>query len=309
MSVPAKQFYDFSSFRLDVAEGVLLRDGKPVSITPKAFQLLRLLVENHGHILSKDDLLRQVWPDTFVEEGNLPFNISQLRKALGQTENGITYIETIPKRGYRFAAVTVVNGRGLPLPVAAEAAPQPPQEAVPQKPAAVDKRPLRALIERRPLALALVGLGASFLVVSLGVLRKRLPWSHSSAARIQSIAVLPFENLSRDPDQEYFADGMAEELITDLAKISSLRVISRTSVMRYKSTKQPLEEIARELNVDAVVEGAVQSSGGRVHITAQLVQPGQRSTYGRKATSVTSRTFWDCRTTWRETLLTKSGSG
>jgi len=274
MSVPAKQFYDFSPFRLDVAEGVLLREGKPVSITPKAFQLLRLLVDNHGHILSKDDLLRQVWPDTFVEEGNLPFNISQLRKALGQTDDGITYIETIPKRGYRFAApVTVVNGGALPAPVGAQAAPQPPQEPVPQKPAAVDKRPLRALIERRPLALALVVLGASFLAVSLGVLRKRLPWSHSSSAQIQSIAVLPFENLSRDPGQDYFADGVTEELITDLAKISSLRVISRTSVMRYKGTKKALEEIARELNVDTVVEGAVRSSGGRVHITAQLVQP------------------------------------
>ena len=84
MSLPAKQFYDFSPFRLDLAEGVLLRDGKPVSITPKAFELLRVLVENHGHILSKEYLLRQVWPDTFVEEGNLPFNVSQLRKALGQ---------------------------------------------------------------------------------------------------------------------------------------------------------------------------------------------------------------------------------
>src|SRR6516225_1735081 len=142
MSLPAKQFYDFSAFRLDLAEGVLLRDDKPVSITPKAFELLRVLVENHGHTLSKDDLLRQVWPDTFVEEGNLPFNASQLRKALGQTENGITYIETIPKRGYRFAAtVTVVNGGGLPAPVAdaAEAVLQPQQEVAPQKSAAVDK--------------------------------------------------------------------------------------------------------------------------------------------------------------------------
>src|SRR6516162_8452199 len=205
MSVPAKQFYDFSSFRLDVAEGGRLRDGKPVSITPKAFQLLRLLVENHGHILSKDDLLRQVWPDTFVEEGNLPFNISQLRKALGQTENGITYIETIPKRGYRFAAtVTVVNGGELPAPVAAEAAFQPAHDAVPQEPAAADKKPLRVLIERRPLAATLVGLVALFLAMSLGLLRGRLPWSHSGAVQIRSIAVLPFENVSSDKEQDYF---------------------------------------------------------------------------------------------------------
>ena len=241
MSLPAKQFYDFSAFRLDLAEGVLLRDDKPVSITPKAFELLRVLVENHGHTLSKEDLLRLVWPDTFVEEGNLPFNASQLRKALGQTENGITYIETIPKRGYRFAAtVTVVNGGGLPAPVAdaAEAVLQPQQEVAPQKSAAVDKRPLRVLIERRPLALALVGLTLSglFLGLSVGRLRERLPWSHSGAVQIQSIAVLPFENLSRDPDQEYYADAMTDELITNLGKIRALRVISRTSVMSSPET-------------------------------------------------------------------------
>src|SRR6516162_11435348 len=273
MSVPAKQFYDFSSFRLDVAEGVLLRDGKPVSITPKAFELLRALVENHGHILSKKDLLRQVWPDTFAEEGNLPFNISQLRKALGQAENGVMYIETIPKRGYRFtAAVTVVNGGGLPAPVAAEATPQSPQEAVAQDPAARNKRSLRLLIGRRPLALALVGLVGLFLAVSLGSLRKQLPWSRPGTAQIQSIAVLPFENLSPDPDQEYFADGMTDELITNLGKIGALRVISRTSVMSYKETRKPLAQIARELKVDGVVEGSVLRSGERVRITAQLVR-------------------------------------
>jgi len=273
MTVQAKQFYDFSAFRLDATEGVLLRDGKPVPITPKAFELLRVLVENHGHILCKEDLLRQVWPDTFVEEGNLPFNISQLRKALSQTENGITYIETIPKRGYRFAAaVTVVNGGGLPAPVAAQAAPQPAHDAVPQEAAAVDKKPLRVLIEWRPLVATLVGLVALFLAVSLGMLRGRLPWSHSGAVQIQSIAVLPFENLSRDPEQDYLADGMTDELITNLGTITELRVISRTSAMHYKGTNRTLPEIARELNVDGVIEGSVMHSGDRVRVTAQLVQ-------------------------------------
>jgi TolB-like protein/DNA-binding winged helix-turn-helix (wHTH) protein/Tfp pilus assembly protein PilF len=273
MPVPAKQFYDFAPFRLDVTEGVLLRDGKTVSITPKAFELLRVLVENHGHILSKEDLLRQVWPETFVEEGNLSFNISQLRKALGQKENGVTYIETIPKRGYRFAApVTVVNGGGLPAAVAAKAAPAPLQEVLPEESAAVGMRQLRVPIQRRPLVLALVVLVALLLAVNLGGLRKRLPWGQPSIARIQSIAVLPLEDVSHDPNQEYFADGMTDQLIMELGRIGALRVISRTSAMAYKGVRKPLAQIARELRVDAAVEGTVLRSGDRVRISAQLIR-------------------------------------
>ena len=103
MSLGSGQFYDFPPFRLDPAEGVLLRDGKAVSLTPKALNVLVTLVRHHGHIVNKEDLLQQVWPDTYVEEGNLAFNVSLLRKALGE-QNGATYIETIPKRGYRFTA-------------------------------------------------------------------------------------------------------------------------------------------------------------------------------------------------------------
>src|SRR5579871_4181895 len=115
MSLAGKRFYDFSRFRIDLTEGVLLRDGEIVPITPKAFELLRVLVENGGHVLSKQDLLRQVWPDTFVEEGNLAFNVSQLRKVLSQNGDRTLFIETVPRRGYRFApSVTKVNDE-LPL--------------------------------------------------------------------------------------------------------------------------------------------------------------------------------------------------
>ena len=124
------------------------------------------------------------------------------------------------------------------------------------------------------MALALVGLTLSglFLGLSVGRLRERLPWSHSGAVQIQSIAVLPFENLSRDPDQEYYADAMTDELITNLGKIRALRVISRTSVMSYKGTRKLLAQVGRELNVEGVVEGTVLRSGDRVRIDAQLVQ-------------------------------------
>src|SRR5262245_7227330 len=104
MDHQTKHVYEFGPFRLDVAEHLLLRDGKAVSLTPKAFDLLLALVERHGHLLEKDELLKKVWPGTFVEEANLASNISQLRRALGDGENGHRYIETAPKRGYRFVA-------------------------------------------------------------------------------------------------------------------------------------------------------------------------------------------------------------
>jgi DNA-binding winged helix-turn-helix (wHTH) protein len=104
MSLQTKRIYEFGPFRLDTAEHLLLRDGRAVPLTPKAFDLLLALVDRHGHLLEKDELLKKVWPDTFVEEANLASNISQLRKALGDGENGQRYIETAPKRGYRFVA-------------------------------------------------------------------------------------------------------------------------------------------------------------------------------------------------------------
>ena len=201
-----RRVYEFGPFRLEHAERRLLRQGVPIVLTPKVLDLLIALVERSGHLVSKDELLRKVWPDSFVEEANLSVNISALRRAIGDgLQGGGKYIETIPRVGYRFIA---------PVREVAEAAGE------------------------------------------LG---------------IHSIAVLPLSNLSADPAQEYFADGMTEELITELAKISALRVISRTSAMHFKDTRDTVPEIARELGVDAVVEGAVARDGNRVRISAQLI--------------------------------------
>ena len=115
MSLQTKHIYEFGPFRLDAAEHLLLRDGEAVPLTPKAFDLLLALVERHGHLLEKDELLKKVWPDTFVEESNLTSNISQLRKALGDVENGLRYIETAPKRGYRFIASVSAHRIFMPL--------------------------------------------------------------------------------------------------------------------------------------------------------------------------------------------------
>jgi TolB-like protein/DNA-binding winged helix-turn-helix (wHTH) protein len=284
----ANNLYEFGSYRLDPAERRLLRDGEPVALTPKSFDLLVLLVQNSDHLLKKEELLERLWPGQFVEEANLSFNISSLRKVLGQGEDGRSFIETVPKKGFRFVAHVkerprdevgaAVEHQGEAVPAenseaevkALEHAPRPEPatgaRAMPEATTKVVKgdRPIRAW---RLGLVALASLALAILVNPLFI-REKSPSPNLSVA---SIAVLPLENLSDSPTEEYFADGMTDELIGDLAKIGGLRVISRTSSMHYKGTKKPLPEIARELKVDAVVEGTVQRSGERVRIRAQLI--------------------------------------
>src|SRR3989441_947072 len=283
MGMKLKHIYEFGPFRLDAIERVLLREGKPVLVPPKDLETLLVLVESRGHIVEKNELLERVWPGTFVEEGNLTKHISNLRQLLGDGLNETTHIETIPRRGYRFVAP--VNELE---PVPAQTGNPRFVETLPRRgyrfiatangweaPAAIEGPRLQpaptpdAKTALRVLGLAaLVLTGVAVVLVGLNV----SGWRERLLPRIQSLAVLPLENLSGDPSQEYFADGMTEELITQLGKIRALRVISRTSVNRYKGTKKPLQEIARELDVDAVVEGTVARSGSRVRVTANLVR-------------------------------------
>jgi len=251
MALQAKAVFEFGLFRLNPAERLLLREQVPVRLPPKAFDALVVLVENPGHLLEKEELLRRVWPDTFVEESNLAQHISILRKALQDGDNGFRYIETVPKRGYRFIAeVREFGGTG-----AGAAAPE-------------SVRPRRRV--RSP-TLAVAGLAVLLAASILALpLWKRLHGSGPES--IKSLAVLPLRNLSGDPAQDYFAEGMTEALITDLARIPGLKVISRTSIMQYKDSHKRLPQIARELSVDAVIEGSVLRSGSRVRITAQLVR-------------------------------------
>lgn len=251
----AKHFYEFGSFRLDPCERLLLRAGKVIPLAPKAFDTLLLLVENSGHLLKKDELMEQLWPGTFVEEVNLAQNISSLRKALAELGVGEALIETVPKKGYRFVA-----------PVTTVSAATSNQAATPSANArwsSFTPRFWRRLVLS---SVAVTAVGA----LAWGIGHRRVG-AGSALLPIRSVAVLPLVNLSADPEQEYFSDGMTDELITDLAKFGKLRVISHTSVERYKQTKLSLPEIARELGVDAVVEGRVMRSGERVRITAQLI--------------------------------------
>jgi TolB-like protein/DNA-binding winged helix-turn-helix (wHTH) protein/tetratricopeptide (TPR) repeat protein len=247
MSLRAKAVFEFGLFRLNPAERLLLREEVPVRLPPKAFDALVVLVENPGHLLDKEELLKKVWPDTFVEESNLAQHISILRRALQDGEGGVRYIETVPRRGYRFVAEVRALGGVAEL-----------TENVPPR-----------LRSRR------LAIGAAVLVVLLAVLIAIPLWKRLRGAgteTIQSLAVLPLRNLSGDPAQDYFAEGMTEALITDLARVPGLKVISRTSIMQYKDSRKQLPQIARELAVDGVVEGSVLRSGNQVRITAQLVR-------------------------------------
>jgi TolB-like protein/DNA-binding winged helix-turn-helix (wHTH) protein len=257
MAIFTKQAYEFGAFRLDPAERTLLREGAPVALTPKVFDTLVLLVENAGRLVTKDEFMKQVWADAFVEEATLAQTISQLRKALSDPE----IIETVPKKGYRFlSAVRTVDAAmqpAVPAPTEAERKSQAP--AAVHKTRSEKKRGWRVWV-----------LSALLVVAAAGCfyLYKR---SVNARSSIRSLAVLPLQNLSGDPSQEYFADGMTDELITDLAQIHSLRVISHTSVIQFKDSKKSLPEIAAQLNVDAIVEGSVLRTGNSVRITAQLL--------------------------------------
>lgn len=259
----------FGSFELDLTSGELHKDGQKVTLPPKAFQVLKALLERPGEMITREELRARLWPrGTFVEfDDSLNHAVKKLREALGDGSESASHVETLPRRGYRFAAPV----EGLVAPVSSSAVEAAPVHVARSEDAA------HGASARRRRRLALV---AAAMVAALAILfamegtglRDRLRRFAAPVPKIESVAVLPLANLSRDPEQEYFADGMTDALITDLGKIGALRVISRQSVMRFKGSRKPLPEIASELNVDAVVEGTVQHSGGRVRITVQLLQ-------------------------------------
>jgi TolB-like protein/Tfp pilus assembly protein PilF len=202
--------YQFGPFQLDAGEHRLMRDGAEVCLQPKAFEILRLLVEHAGRLLTKEELLRRIWPDALVEENNLNKNISLLRKILAECVSGINYIETVPRVGYRFIA---------------------------------------EVAQRTP-------------VVSNG----------RESALEKSIAVLYFENLSGDKEDEYFRDGITEDVITELAKIKGLRVFPRSAVLAFRDMPLPIAQAGQQLRAAYVLEGSIRRAGARLRITARLIE-------------------------------------
>jgi TolB-like protein/DNA-binding winged helix-turn-helix (wHTH) protein len=266
----------FGVFEVDLRSGELHKHGIKIKLHDQPFQVLAMLLEHPSELVTREQLRLKLWPaDTFVDfDVGLNSAIKRLRDALGDSAESPRYIETLPRRGYRFIAsveddIPAIAPGPLPSIGTGQAKAASVAKLAEDAPAA----PKANLRPRSLWGLALAAAASLALLLALN-----LPSLHRRAQgttiplKIRSLAVLPLENLSRDADQEYFADGMTEALITDLGQIAELRVISRTSSMHYKGTRKTLPEIARELNVDAVIEGAVLRSGDRVRITAQLVQ-------------------------------------
>ena len=256
---PSRQTYRFGDFEFDPTSGELHKDGTKVRLQEQPFQILTLLLARPGEVVTREEVRRTLWPaDTFVDfDVGLNSAVKRLRDALDDSAEKPRFVETLPRRGYRFIA---------PL--------ERPPASVPgaSAPPVLEVVPIAAKPGRGPRPWPMAAAGAVLLAgLAAWGLWPRL--RHRPApAQIDSVAVLPFENLTGDPEQDYFVDGMTDAVITDLAQVRALRVISRTSVAQYKRANKPLPRIAEELDVDAVVEGTVARSGGRVLITAQVIQ-------------------------------------
>jgi TolB-like protein/DNA-binding winged helix-turn-helix (wHTH) protein/Flp pilus assembly protein TadD len=258
----------FGVFELDLRAGELRKRGSRVRLQEQPFQVLAMLLEHPGEVVTREELQKKLWPaDTFVDfDHGLNKAINKIRDALGDSAESPRFVETVARRGYRFLAE--VRAVDTTPPRSSEPPVEVPSQAKDSGPANLSDQPAGHKRLAAPLAW-----GIPVLVLLLLI---PLAWTFYSRNRtspsIRSLAVLPLESLSGDASQDYFADGMTDELITDLSQISALRVISRTSVMPYKRARKPLARIARELNVDAVVEGTVLRSGNQVRITAQLIE-------------------------------------
>jgi TolB-like protein/DNA-binding winged helix-turn-helix (wHTH) protein/Tfp pilus assembly protein PilF len=277
--VSAARILRFGVFEVDLKACELRKHGLRLKLSEQPFQVLVLLLDKPGEIVTREELRARLWQgDTFVDfDHGLNNGVMRLREVLGDSSENPRFVETVPRRGYRFIA-PVEEAVPTTHSYAPEGTTSPPSHAEIPAPEITRPVPPESFLHwsprrsaRRFLISALVFLLA---VVSIGVIwdRFRPAGNISAAPRNKSLIVLPLENLSGDKDQDYFADGMTDELIANLAKIRSLRVISRSTAMAYKGTRKPLSQIAKELNVDAVVEGTVLRVGNRIRITAELVQ-------------------------------------
>ena len=279
LPVASTRIVRFGVFEVDLKACELRKHGFRIKLAEQPFQVLAFLLERPGEIITREELRDRLWPgDTFVDfDHGLNNAVMRVREVLLDSSEHPRYVETVPRRGYRFVAP--VEETSVPPPVPAtielEGGSTSPASAA-SKPAlahTISEHPNvpRWFTSRLAAAIAIVVVGLAALLV-FAIHARNVTTNQANATRSTSLVVLPLENLSGDKDQDYFADGMTDELIANLAKIRSLHVISRSTAMTYKGTRKPLSEIARELNVDAVVEGTVMRVGSRVRITAELVQ-------------------------------------
>jgi len=275
----------FGAYEFDLRSGELRKHGIRIKLQEQPSQILAILLEHRGEMVTREQLQHRLWPsDTFVDfDHSLNTAVMRLREVLSDSSENPRFIETLPRRGYRFLAPVEEKPASVnePTPVQTgevgasqsadskvDATSPPLLPAFPAFAAKPEKRVQRLRLVTVALSIFAIVLAGAFAFRYL----KRSSLATAPSGQLTSLVVLPFENLSADKDQAYFADGMTDELIAHLAKIRSLRVISRTSSMEYKGAHKTLSQIARDLKVDSVVEGTVLRSGDRVRITAELVQ-------------------------------------
>ncbi len=263
--------YAFGNFCLDVSKRLLFRGGEPISLTPKVFDTLLCLVEHNGNVLSKDDLMSAVWPDTVVEENNLGQNISKLRSVLGESPSDHRWIVTLPGRGYRFVAdVTLrASGREIASRDAGPPGPVPEENVSTTATPSLPRQASRGLTSRfRRLVLAGLLAGALTIGAAYFLRSRNTPSAHPT---VESIAVLPFKPLVPESRDEALELGMADTLITKLSNSTTLIVRPISSVRRYGGVEQDPVAAGRELAVDAVLDGTIQRWGNRIRVAARLV--------------------------------------
>ena len=280
----------FKAFCLDTANHLLWRDGDRVSLTPKSFDVLAYLVEHVGRVVTQDEILEALWPETYVNPEVLRKNIQEIRKALGDLPDNPEFIETLPKRGYRFIApVTDEDAAEPDLPTSLPREERAREESVGTEVTPLD---LESLAEKRMLwkfaiipvlFVAVAAIGAYF--------RPGRSAANVSSWNNTSIAVLPFADMSPAKDQEYFSDGLSEQLINDLAKVSGLRVVGRSSAFQFRGKNEDLRDVGRKLGVANILEGSVRREGNHVRITAELIKGDDgfqlwSQTYDRKMNDI-----------------------
>ena len=258
--------YQFGDFTLDAGRFAISRHGRPLSIERKPLELLILLVERDGQLVTRAEIAERLWDrEVFVDtEHGINTAIRKIRYALRDDPDQPQFVQTVQGKGYRFIAPLTVQTAPPPAPLSAT--------EIPAVSAPSPSIPGTGAPPAQPRSRALWAVASALLLAFAGIFLVRAWQQHATAATLHSLAVLPLDNLSGDPAQDYFADGITDELTAMLAKDSTLRIVSRTSVMQYKRAHRPLPDIARALHVDGIVEGSVARSGQQIHMTLQLIQ-------------------------------------
>jgi DNA-binding winged helix-turn-helix (wHTH) protein/TolB-like protein/tetratricopeptide (TPR) repeat protein len=296
MSEQAKDFYEFGDFRINAVERVLLREGELVALTPKVFDILLLLVENNGHVVEKEKLMNEIWPGTFVEEGNLTQNISVLRKVLANDASGHQYIQTIPRRGYRFVGsvreifddssdliveehsrsrVVIEEHHADASEINQSAAITTARLALPHKRRTEVKWRLRRASVFASIALVVIALVLAYFYFSN---RGKTNKDIATSAKERSIAVLPFQSLTTSSGEDFLGLGMTDALISKLSNIKELRVRPTSAVRKFSGPNRDAAVIGKELQVDSVLDGSVRRNADQIRVSVQLIDVKEKRT-------------------------------